>query len=60
MKAAIATFVFIIYLHTCLLSQYLSRERVTKIKSATVRIIINNGELVGTAFFINTKGDTGT
>ena len=38
------------------LSQSLSPERVAKIKSATVRVIVEGGISIGTGFFINDKG----
>lgn len=41
-------------------SQSLSYDRVTKIKYSTVRVVVNDGESVGSGFFINKDGDVVT
>ena len=55
MRKIIVFILFIISTNT-VFSQSLSPERVSRIKSSTVRIIVEGGISIGTGFFVNDKG----
>ena len=52
----IIVFILCIISTNTVFSQCLSPERVSRIKSSTVRIIVEGGISIGTGFFVNDKG----
>lgn len=58
MKYILILFLSTIYLN--IFSQSLTKEKVAKIKNATVRVIVDGNISVGTGFFIDSKGTIAT
>ena len=56
MKRVMIAFISLIIFQTSLSAQSLSPERVAKIKSATVKVSIENSSSIGSGFFVNTDG----